>query len=310
MKNKKAFLLMIIAGVLWGTSGIFVNLLSDYGFSPIQLVATRATVSLVLIGAFLLIKDKGAFITKPFDLLIFLALAVTLFLSMLLYYSAIVKTSVCTAVMLLNLHPIYVTAFSAIFYKERITPVKVLSIAVMLIGCSFVSGAFGGIRLDLEGFVLGISAGISYAAYIIIVKYYNRKQISGSTANVYTFLFMTVIAVCVCQPGILVEIAVSDALYIVPLLVMLGICTSVIPFALNGMALRDLSAGTVSSLSIVEPLSATLYSAAFFGESLDIWKTVGIALILGAVVFLGVDEILSSKRDSLPKEKVSVDGAK
>ena len=73
---------MIIAGVLWGTSGIFVNLLSDYGFSPIQLVATRATVSLVLIGAFLLIKDKGAFITKPFDLLIFLALAVTLFFAL------------------------------------------------------------------------------------------------------------------------------------------------------------------------------------------------------------------------------------
>ena len=65
MKNKKAFFLIILAGVLWGTSGIFVNLLSPYGFTPIQLVATRATVSLVLIGGFMLVNDRKSFCTEP-----------------------------------------------------------------------------------------------------------------------------------------------------------------------------------------------------------------------------------------------------
>ena len=299
MKNKKAFVLIILAGLLWGTSGIFVNLLSEYGFSPIQLVATRATVSLLLIGAFILIKNRKAFTSESKNLLLFVALAVTLFLSMFLYYSAMVRTSVCTSVILLNLHPIYVTALSAVFYKERITPVKIASIAAMLCGCALVSGILGGLKLDFLGLVFGISSGISYALYVLLVKYYNRKDIGNSTANVYTFLFMTVIALCVCRPVQLVEIAVSNAFPAIPLLVMLGICTSVIPFVLNGFALRDLSAGTVSALSIVEPLSATIYSLVFFGEPMDIYKTLGVIMILGAVVFLGLDEIWSGKKVNL-----------
>lgn len=302
MKNTKAFVLMIFAGLLWGTSAIFVNLLSEYGFTPIQMVAARATVSLLLIGAFVLLKDGRSLVVDPKLLLLFLALAVTLFFSMFLYYSSMVRTSVCTAVILLNLHPIYVTALSAVFYKEKITPVKIASIAVMLIGCSFVSGILGGITLDFVGLLLGILSGVSYAAYILFVKYYNRRGIKTSTANVYTFLFMSMIAVFACNPAQLASNAMLKPMSSIPLLITLGICTSVIPFVLNGIALRDLSAGTVSALSIIEPLSATVYSVVFFGEAMDLWKTLGVVMILGAVIFLGLDEIWSAK-GRLSKEK-------
>jgi drug/metabolite transporter (DMT)-like permease len=295
MKSKKAFVFIILAGLFWGTSGVFVNLLSEYGFTPIQMVATRATVSLLLIGAFTLIKDGRSLLVKPKLLILFLTLAVSLFFSMFLYYSSMVRTSVCTAVILLNLHPIYVTALSAVFYKERITPIKLASIAVMLIGCSFVSGIFGGLALDFVGLLLGILSGVSYASYILIAKYYNRKGIKNSTANVYTFLFMSIIAVFACDPAQLVSNAAAEPLSAVPLLIALGICTSVVPFVLNGIALRDLSAGTVSALSIIEPLSATIYSVAFFGEPMDLWKTLGVTMILGAVIFLGLDEVWSAK---------------
>ena len=297
MKNKKAFVLIILAGLFWGMSGIFVNLLSEYGFTPIQLVATRATVSFLLIGAFTLIKDKKALATSSSNILIFLGLALTLFFSMFLYYSAMVRTSVCTAVILLNLHPIYVTAVSSVLYRERITAVKIGAIAVMLVGCSLVSGILGGITLDAMGLLLGVLSGVSYASYVLLVKYYNRKEIANTTANVYTFMFMTVVAVAVCRPLKLVDIAVSNAFPAIPLLVLLGICTSVIPFVLNGIALRDLSAGTVSALSIVEPLSATIYSVVFFSEPMDLFKTLGVVMMLGAVVFLGLDEIWSSKKN-------------
>ena len=85
MKSKKAFVFIILAGLFWGTSGVFVNLLSEYGFTPIQMVATRATVSLLLIGAFTLIKDGRSLLVKPKLLILFLALAVSLFFSMFLY---------------------------------------------------------------------------------------------------------------------------------------------------------------------------------------------------------------------------------
>ena len=295
MKNKKAFFFIILAGLFWGMSAIFVNLLSVYGFTPVQLTAVRATVAFVLIGTFVLFKNRAAFSINLKHLPLFVALGVTLFFSAFLYYSSMVRTSVCTAVILLNLHPIYVTTFSAIFYKERLSAVKLSSIAAMLLGCALVSGIFGGLELDPWGLVLGVLSGVSYASYILLVKYYNREGIPSSTANVYSFLFMAVVALPVCSPMRIVEITAVTPMPILPLLFGIGICTSVIPFVLNGIALRDLSAGTVSALSIVEPLSATVYSVAFFGERMDALKLFGVVLILGAVVFLGLDEIWSER---------------
>ena len=45
--KKSAFWAIAVAGVLWGTSGIFVKLLTPYGFTSIQMTAIRATVSFV-----------------------------------------------------------------------------------------------------------------------------------------------------------------------------------------------------------------------------------------------------------------------
>ena len=295
MKNKKAFIFIILAGLFWGMSAIFVNLLSVYGFTPVQLTAVRATVAFALIGAFVAVKNRSAFSITLKRLPLFISLGVTLFFSAFLYYSSMVRTSVCTAVILLNLHPIYVTTFSAIFYRERLSKVKLSSIAAMLLGCAFVSGIFGGLELDPLGLVLGILSGVSYASYILLVKYYNQEGIPSSTANVYSFLFMAAVALSVSDPVNIVEITAAKPMPILPLLFGIGICTSVIPFVLNGIALRDLSAGTVSALSIVEPLSATVYSVVFFGEPMDAWKIVGVVLILGAVVFLGLDEIWSER---------------
>ena len=46
MKNK-SYMYIILAGLLWGTSGIFVNLLVTYGFTALQLTFFRGAVSFV-----------------------------------------------------------------------------------------------------------------------------------------------------------------------------------------------------------------------------------------------------------------------
>jgi len=41
-------LLIVFAGIFWGTSAIFANLLYPYGFNPLQLTAMRGTVSALI----------------------------------------------------------------------------------------------------------------------------------------------------------------------------------------------------------------------------------------------------------------------
>ena len=39
--NKKALLCIILSGILWGTTGLFVRVLSDVGLSSVQMTAVR-----------------------------------------------------------------------------------------------------------------------------------------------------------------------------------------------------------------------------------------------------------------------------
>ena len=63
------------------------------------------------------------------------------------------------------------------------------------------------------------------------------------------------------------------------------------------LAMRELSAGTASSLGIIEPMAATLFSAVFLSEIPDVFQFIGIALILGATVLLSRAEARIMKRE-------------
>jgi D-glycero-D-manno-heptose 1,7-bisphosphate phosphatase len=56
------------------------------------------------------------------------------------------------------------------------------------------------------------------------------------------------------------------------------------------MALRDVPAGTASALSIVEPMSATVFSVAFLNEKMTVPAVCGIVLILLAVFLLSRED--------------------
>ena len=288
--KKKAFIYIVIAGLLWGTSGVFVYLLSPYGFSSLQMTAVRGTVAFVSITVFTLIKDRNLFKIKPLDLLICLGVGVMLYLASACYYSAIPMTSVSTAVMLMYTAPVFVAALSVPLFKEKMTVIKAIAITVMLVGCVFVSGIIGDFRASLWGILLGLGAGVTYGSYNIFSKLAMRRGVSPLTVTVYGFAIMMLIAFCVTSPVDIVITAAKEPLHTVPLLLGLGVCTFVLPYTFYTVGLRDLPAGTASALSIVEPMSATVYSIAFLNEKLTVYSVIGIILVIGSVLLLSREE--------------------
>jgi drug/metabolite transporter (DMT)-like permease len=204
-----------------------------------------------------------------------------------------VKTSVSTAVTLLNMHPVFVTAVSRFVFKEKLTLVKIGAVLSIVVGGCLVAGVVGGLKFDLVGIILGILSGLSYATYILLCKYYNSKNIPSSSANLYSFLFMAIIAVSLCDPVSYGKTAIANAFPAILILIGLAICTFIVPYVLNGIVIKTLDAGTVSSLSVMEPLSATVYSVILFSEQIGVFQLIGIILILGAAVLLGLNETQS-----------------
>ncbi len=293
--KKRAFLSIITAGILWGTSGIFVHVLAPFGFSPLQMTALRGLVSFLCLLVYALLRDRRAFRVKPTELLLFACLGLSLFGTGSCYFASLRLTSISTAVVLMYMAPVYVTVFSLLFFGERFSRLKLVSIAGMLLGCCLVSGVIGGLKFNLGGILLGILSGISYAAYNILTKIAMRRGCSPISTTLYGFLFMSVISLAVCDPkGIVIHVAVNPALTL-PWCIALGVVTFVLPYLFFTLAIKELPAGTASALSIVEPLAATVFGIVLFRETLSVFSVCGILLILLSVLLLGRTEVKESK---------------
>lgn len=284
--KKRAFLFIILSGLLWGTSGIFVPYLAPFGFSSLQMTFFRTAFSAAVMMIYALLRDRSLFKVSFKELLLFAGSGLALYGTASCYYFSMQVTSVSTAVVLMYTAPVIVMIYSVAFLGEKLTRLKLVSVAAMLVGCCLVSGIIGGMRFDVFGIIMGFLSGISYSAYNIFTKIQMRRKSNPVSATVYTFLFGTLFAFVTCSPSSAPAHIAANPSVTVPLLAAMAVCTCVLPYFFYTLALKDLPAGTASALGIVEPMAATVYSVVLFDEQLSLYSLCGIVLILGAVFLL------------------------
>ena len=282
----KAFALIIAAGVLWGTSGLFVSFLSPYGVTSLQMTALRGIVSFLCMLMYVLIRDRRLLHVRGKELLLFVGIGVGIFGTANFYYASRPATSVATAVVLMYTAPVYVMLFSVLFLKEKLTLLKLVSVVCMLVGCCLVSGIIGGLKFDLMGVLMGVLSGISYAAYNILTKIAMQRGSSPVSATLYGFLTMGLVSLCACDVPALSGTIGSHPFTMVPLFILFGVVTCFLPYICYTMSMQTLPAGTAASLAIVEPLAATLFGLFLLNEPLDAASGIGVVLILLAVFLL------------------------
>lgn len=286
MKKSQAYLLIILSSFLFGTSGIFVRLMGPYGFSSMQMTTMRGTVSAVTLALFILFTNKKLFKTKLKSLCLFALSGVFMFLAASSYYTAMEYTTVATAVVLMYSAPIYVLLFSVLFLKEKLTAMKLIAVAVMLVGMALVSGIVGGMEFNPRGVFYAIAAGVAYAAYNIVAKIEMEQGNDPLTAMVYCYTVMGLLAgLCADVPGI-VDLTLQNPAVLTPLILGIGLFTCAVPYLMYTVSLKKVPAGTASALSLIEPMAAIIYSVAFFAEPLTWTLVIGVFLILGAVFIL------------------------
>lgn len=283
---KKAFIYIILAGIFWGSSGIFVHYLSPMGFSSVDITTVRSIVGVICMALFLLVKDREAFAVKPKELALYIGSGIGFFFTGTCYYASMQMTSVSTAVVLMYTAPVFVLIYSVAFLGEKLTVTKGLSVAAMLVGCALVSGIIGGFKFDLWGIAVGLMSGVAYSAYNIFTKIQMRSGYSPYGATLFCFVFTALISILVSKPLQIIQIVSTNPGSLILALVC-GICTCVLPYLFYTLALRELPAGTASSLAIVEPLAATVFSVAFLGEKLTMYSCTGIIMIVSAIFVLG-----------------------
>lgn len=288
--NKRAFLYIVIAGITWGTSGVFYNLLAPFGFTTIQMTAMRGSISAVFLIFYVLFSNKKLFKITLRELIIFVLTGIAIFGSAAFYYAAIPASSVSTAVILMYTAPMFVMIYSVAFLGEKLNLPKGISVVMVIVGCALVSGVLNGMSFSFKGIALGLASGLCYSAYNILARISMMRKSDSLSTTLYAFIVMGTIAVSVCNPGNLISIVAKSPAETLPLVLGIGIISCVLPYMLYTKALKDIPAGTASALAIIEPMSATLFSIVFFGEKLGIASAIGIVLILMAVFILNKSE--------------------
>ncbi len=278
--------MVLTAGILWGSMGVFVRYLNAAGLVSIEITHIRITVGFLAIGAYLLFFRRDLLKIRLRDLWCFLGTGiVSLLLFSTFYFKSLEYVSLSTAAILLYTAPVFVMLMSLLLFREKMTVIKLCALGLSLAGCILVSGIGGSVQEPI-GLLFALGSGFFYALYSIFSRYAIQRGYSSLTIVFYTFLF------CALGCSFLSDWEQIASVLMVPdatvwlLALGVGIITGFLPYVFYSKGLEAMEASKASIIASVEPVVGTLFGVFLFGEKLTIPAGVGIALVLFAVLLL------------------------
>jgi DME family drug/metabolite transporter len=301
----RGYLYIGSAAFLWGVSATlgraaFTGHLLPGGASlgaidPLILSQSRATLSLAVLLPVLLMRRGVASLRVPGrDLIKFLILGVFgIAASNYLYYLAIQRTNVATAIILQYTAPVWVLLYTVARGAQRPSLRRAAAVGLAVVGCALAVGLVGsgGFRMDAVGVTAALLAAFSFAFYNVggheVLARYDRWKVLlwvlVATATFWIF---------VNPPWKIIAAHYGRQqwgfMMIFSLVSVLG------PFSCYFAGLQYLEPTRAIVASCLEPVFSIVLTALFLGELVRPMQTVGIVLVLVAIVLIQLPERTAS----------------
>lgn len=294
MKDKP-YLFIAVAAVFWSVQGVLGKFLGS-DLAPMQTAFARIFTGFLLIFAFTFIKHREELRIDTGDMfkLAIMGVVCQSGTSMFFFYS-VSKTSVAAATALMYTAPIFAIFISRMVFGEKITPLKLLAVAVCSVGVflTVTMGNVGVLTGSVVGVLSGLSAGIVYSLNSIIGKSIMRKC-SNWAVLTYSFGFGSLFMAPFCDPlGIVPMLAKPNVIIGI---ILMGLLPT---FCAFGFYFTGIAKGAQpSKLGIVATLEAALaviWAALLFGEPMGFIRVLGILGIFAAVYILYVENTRLAK---------------
>ena len=175
------YLLPVLAGIFWGSVGIFVRVLTDFGMDNYTVLGSRMTGASGILFFVIFIYDRELLRIRLRDLGFFLGTGLCGMVGLnYCYNEAINQLTLSLAAVLLSLSPIFVMILSAFLFHEKITLKKVGCTALAIAGCILVSGV-----LQSGGESQGNGAGSLRGAFLRTLQRYLQRGDAKRLSYVY-----------------------------------------------------------------------------------------------------------------------------
>ncbi|MBQ3061590.1 MAG: EamA family transporter [Lachnospiraceae bacterium] len=283
--KKSSMFFVLMAGSLWGFMGLFVRKLNESGLDSMNIVALRAMVTFLLMGAFIAIYDRKLFVIKLKDIWCFIGTGVlSIVFFNFCYFKAITLTTLPVAAVLLYTAPAIVTVISSVLFKERINKSKVVALILTFVGCVMVTGVVDTkIMINGKGLVFGLGAGLGYALYSIFSRFAIIKGYHSFTIAFYTFTFATIATLPFSDYNSIGKVVFENVNNFV-FSIVFGMISTVIPYILYNLGMKGLDNSKASIIASIEPVMASAIGIIVYDENVTIAQVVGISLVVFSIV--------------------------
>lgn len=218
------------------------------------------------------------------------------------YYVAIQKTSVAIAIVLQYTAPVWVLLYVVARGQQKLSLQRVAAVAVAIAGIALTIGLIGGksaspLHLDTYGLIAAMLASFSFAFYNVgghgILARYDRWRVL-----VWTLTSAAVFWLLVNPPWKIAHYTPAQwaFLFVFSMISVLG------SFSLYFLGLQYLEPTRAIIASCLEPVFSILLAAIFLGEGVHTVQTLGIVLVLSAIMIVQLPG-----RDAVDREAVVVD---
>lgn len=278
------------ASIAWAFEPIFAKL--SYANADFLETSTVRAIFVTLIAltyAFITNKGNLKVNKKQFSILVYIALAGTLFAD-LIYFFALTKIPVINAVLIGHMQPIFIVFMGFFCLKEdKLTKFDYAGIFFMIIAGLLVTTKtltnLSMLRLGSVYDLVVLSATIAWATTGIVMRKY-LKQMNAGVVTFYRFFIASIVLV-------IYVVATSSVLFSNIYQILVGVIVGA-GYILYYEGLKRIKAAQSSALELSTPFFATLLGFYILGELVTFMQIFGILLLFMGVGFLFVREEVHS----------------
>jgi DME family drug/metabolite transporter len=286
--SRRGFLLVVLAALCWGTSGVSGTIIADRtDLGPLDIAWHRMAIgAVVLLIGTALARRRGAGTTPALtrgSVVRLVLVATGLAAYQLAYFAAVATAGVSIATLVaLGLAPLLIALGATALGHGRPDRATVLALAAALVGLVLLVGISAGEDAGTT-VVLGALVAVGSAVGYAVVTLAGAGVPAGIPVTLAGFaggaLLLTPVALMIGLRSTTDPVALGVLLY-------LGAVPSALAYVMFFSGLRSVPGAVASIVTLLEPLTATALATAFLGERLSPGALAGGLLVLAAVAGL------------------------
>ena len=292
---------MIISGIVFGCMPLMAKIVFKNGGNPINLAFWRFFIS--IFPLYIIVKrnkNVSLKLTKREIKQIILLGSVGYSGTAVLIYLSYNYISSGMATTLHFVYPILVIIGCGLFYKEKISKTKVISVILCSLGIIMLYD--GNASGNMLGALLAFGSGLTYAFYVIYIDKSGLKLINPIKLTLY----MSIV-------GSIVMLGFSIAtgqftMNILPMgwlfTIILSIVISLGAVTLLSVGIKLVGAQNASILSTLEPITSVIIGVLVFGEELTLRGVLACLFIIASVVLISVFDNVNKTETKGDQEQI------